>query len=216
MKKTPLILLAALALASPASAAVLVGFYDFDAGTLASETQDAAASGFTATVTKNTESRTAGGSDDAFYGNSALASATGDGFLRVLAGSFTLTTTYSAGATSPYLLTSLFFDATQTTGTGDLSISYSLNGGPSVLLTPSPISLGSSTASDTETRPYGDYGADFSGVTLNPGNSLVLTFTVTNGSARMDNIALTGDVVPEPSSAFLAALGLVPFLRRRR
>ena len=215
MKKTSVFLPLALLLVSPASAAVLIGFHDFETS-LGDETEDVAASGFSALVDKNTDSRTGGGSDDAFYGDSALASATGDGLLRVVLGTYTITTSYSASATSSYQLASLFFDATTTTGSGDLSVSYSINAGASILLTASPIALPDSTASDTVSQLYGDYGVDFAGAILNPGDSLVLTFTITDGTARMDNIALTGDVVPEPSAAFLAALGLAPFFRRRR
>jgi len=215
MKKTSAFLPLALLLVSPASAAVLIGFHDFESSS-DDETEDVAASGFSATVDKNTDSRTGGGSDDAFYGGSALASATGDGLLRVVLGSYTITTLYSASATSSYQLASLFFDATTTTGSGDLSVSYSINAGASIPLTASPITLTGSTASDTVSQPYGDYGVDFAGAILNPGDSLVLTVTITDGTARMDNIALTGDLVPEPSVALLAALGAIPFFRRRR
>ena len=215
MKKTSAFLPLALLLVSPASAAVLIGFHDFESSS-DDETEDVAASGFSATVDKNTDSRTGGGSDDAFYGDSALGSATGDGLLRVVLGSYTITTLYSASATSSYQLASLFFDATTTTGSGDLSVSYSINAGASIPLTASPITLTGSTASDTVSQPYGDYGVDFAGAILNPGDSLVLTVTITDGTARMDNIALTGDLVPEPSVALLAALGAIPFFRRRR
>lgn len=210
-------LLLLITMTAAAQAAVLFGFYDFDS-TQAAEGHDVAATGFTATMTKNTDARTQGGSDDEFYGNSSLtlpAVTGGDGFIRMIGGSFTITTAYTG--VSAYSLESLYFDATTTTMTGNLTVSYTINGGASVSLTPTALAMVNTTASDTVTQPYGDFGLAFSGASLNPGDTLTFTFNVTNGSARLDNFALTGSIVPEPATALLLpAIGLLSLRRQRR
>ncbi len=212
---------AAFALSGNASAAVLLGFHTFLNASNASEPHDVAATFFTGTVTKNTDSRSGGGSNDNLYGNSSLATptATADGFLRMVGGNFTLTANYSAAATSSMSLTALYFDATTTTGAGNLTVAYRINGGTSMSLTPAAIVMVNTTASDSIAQPYEDYGLAFAGATLNPGDSIEFTFNVSgvSGSARLDNIALVGDVIPEPATVMLlSGFGAVSLLRRNR
>jgi len=216
----PLILLSLLSLCAPASGAVLIAFHDFDAGT-ADETHDTAAAGFSATVAKGAaDSRDAGGSDDSLYGDSTTLTAptvtNGDGYLRVT-NKMTMTVTYTG--LSPVQLSTLYFDATYTTNTTGLTVGYKINGGSLVSLTPPPFAAdpttsGISTGSDTQTRPYVDFSHSLSGVTLNTGDTIAFEFS--SSSMRLDNIALEGSVVPEPTTALIALLGTPAFLRRRR
>lgn len=208
-----------LSLCAPASGAVLIAFHDFEAST-SDETHDLAAAGFSANIVKGTDSRDAGGSDDSLYGNSATLTAptvtNGDGYLRVI-NKLTMTVTYTGA--SPVQLSTLYFDATYTTNTTGLTVGYKINGGGVVLLNPAPFAAdsnpaGISTGSDTQTRPYNDFSQSLSGVTLNTGDTIAFEFT--SSSMRLDNIALEGSVVPEPSSALLALVGTAAFLRRRR
>lgn len=216
----PLILLSLLSLCAPASGAVLIAFHDFDAGT-ADETHDAAAAGFSATVAKGAaDSRDAGGSDDSLYGDSTTLTAptvtNGDGYLRVTT-KMTMTVTYTG--LSPVQLSTLYFDATYTTNTTGLTVGYKINGGSLVSLNPAPFAAdatatGITTGSDTQTRPYVDFSRSLSGVTLNTGDTIAFEFS--SSSMRLDNIALEGTVVPEPTSALLSLLGASFLLRRRR
>jgi len=216
----PLLFLSLLSFSVPASAAVLIGFYDFDAST-ADENHDVAAAGFSATVAKGAaDSRDAGGSDDSLYGDSTTLTAptvtNGDGYLRVT-NKMTMTVTYTG--LSPVQLSSLYFDATYTTNTNGLTVGYKINGGTLISLTPAPFAAdatatGITTGSDTQTRPYVDFSRSLSGVTLNTGDTIAFEFS--SSSMRMDNIALEGTVIPEPSVIFslIPAAGLV-LLRRR-
>lgn len=216
----PVLFLSLLSFSVPASAAVLIGFYDFDAGT-ADETHDVNAAGFSATIIKGTaDSRTAGGSDDALYGDSSTLTVpnvtNGDGYLR-LTNKLTMTVTY--GGASTVQLSNLYFDATYTTNTTGLTVGYKINGGTLVSLTPVPFAAdatetGISTGSDTQTRPYVDFSRSLSGITLNTGDTIAFEFS--SSSMRLDNIALEGTVVPEPTSALLSLLGSACLLRRRR
>ncbi len=177
-----------LAASALAPAVVLAGYHAFDAST-ADESADAAAPGITSVITKSTDSRSGGGSDDAFYGGSAHPSGgTGDGFLR-MTGSFTLTVTH--GGAAGYELDALYFDATSISAGAVLNISCSVNGGAPVPLVAS-LALPVSTASDTETRPYGDFALPLSGMLLQPGDTVVFTASLGAGGARLDNLALAG------------------------
>jgi hypothetical protein len=217
----PLVFLSLLSLCAPASGAILIAFHDFDAGT-ADETHDTAAAGFSATVAKGeADSRNAGGSDDSLYGNSLTLTAptvtNGDGYLR-LTNKMTMTVTYTG--ISPVQLSALYFDATYTTATTGLTVGYKINGGSLVSLNPAPFAAdsnasGITTGSDTQTRPYDDFSRALSGVTLNTGDTIAFEFS--SNSMRLDNIALEGSVIPEPSVVLssLPAAALV-LLRRRR
>lgn len=217
----PILSLSFLCLTLPASAAVLIGFYDFDDGT-GNENHDINSTGFSATIVKGTDSRTAGGSDDTFYGDSTTFTvpgvAGGDGYLRVVS-TLTMTVTYTGS--SPVQLGALYFDATYTTATSGLAVGYRINGGSLVPLTPNPFpadtnSTGITTGSDTATRAYNDFSRSLSGVTLNNGNTI--TFEFSSGSMRLDNIALEGTVIPEPSALLVSinGAGLALFRRHRR
>lgn len=217
MKKT--LLLAFLSAVLPSQGAILVGFYDFDA-TTTNETHDVADTGFSAVVAKGTDSRAGGGSNDIYYGDSITLTVpnvtNGDGYLRVVNN---LTITVSYIGSSPVQLENLFFDATYTTATSGLTLAYQLNGGSFVSITPDPFpadsnASGITTGSDTETRAYNDFSRSLAGLTLNTNDTLVIRFS--SGSMRLDNIALTGTIVPEPSALLLSGLGLLPLLRRRR
>lgn len=195
----------------PASAAVLIGFYDFDDGSV-SETHDVNAANFSSTIVKSTDSRTAGGSNDTSYGDSSITAGSGnDGFIRITS-TAVITLIYSALATDPVQLETLYFDATHTSGSGSHTLSYSVNGGAPVSLTGFTTTL--TTASDTATRSYDDFSRSLSNVILNPGQYLTITFS--SGSMRLDNVAITGGVVPEPSRVLLSILACILFLRRRR
>jgi len=165
----------------------LVGFHKFDDATVTPEPADVTEPGFTATITKSTDSRAVGGSDDAYYGDSKIKSPNAsDGFLR-MTGNFTMTVNH--GGTSPEVLDALLLDAVTLSAGSQLNVSYSVNGGAPVLLTPTPLALGTSIDS-TAVQPYGDFSLPISGVTLNPQDTIVFTFSLAVGSARVDNIAL--------------------------
>jgi hypothetical protein len=56
--------------------------------------------------------------------------------------------------------------------------------------------------------------------TLATGETATFTFTSPSGGTpqrlRIDNFAISGELIPEPSSALLGAIGLIALLRRRR
>lgn len=176
---------------------VLAGFHQFDDSTVTSESADLVEPGFTGTVTKSTESRSSGGSNDHFFGDSKIKSPnTSDGFLR-MTGNFTVTVVHDGSI--PWLLDSLLLDATSISSGVLLHLSYSLNGGSPVPLTSSPLTLPTSTDSPS-VQPYGDFSIPITGVVFNPQDTIVFTFSLASGSgARLDNIALTA-VPPDPST----------------
>ncbi|MBX3743076.1 MAG: hypothetical protein KF712_18975 [Akkermansiaceae bacterium] len=172
---------------------VLAGFHRFENNSSAGEAAEETAAGVTASLTKSTDSRSSGGSDDKFYGDSRIKSPnTSDGFLR-MTGPFTITVNH--GGATPWLLDSLLLDATSLSAGSALNVSYSVNGGASVGITPTPLALPTSIDS-TDPQPYGDFSVPIPGVTLNPGDAIVFTVSFAAGSgARLDNIALTGGPV---------------------
>lgn len=180
-------LFCAILLSSPgAFAAVLAGFYNFTNGA-ENESHDVAAPNFSATVSKGTDSRDTGGSDDSFYGDGNLTVPVvtgGDGVLRIIS-SLVITVTYSTGATSPVQLANLYFDATYTTSTNGLVVSYRVNGGDTVTLTPNPFgSVASGITEGTNTpQPYNDYSRSLAGVILNPGDNIAITFTTSSAAS---------------------------------
>jgi hypothetical protein len=220
MKKIlSLAFVAAIFSSSVGSATVLVGFYAFDSGSEAPEAADFSTSGFSAVITKNTNTNGTGGggSNDNTYGDSSIpveGAATDNGVYRMYNGTTTITTTYSSAATGSYQLTSFLVDiGTTTTPIGTFSFSYSINGAAPVLLTSSPVTLSNVGSGYTN---FPDFGVSFPNAVLNPGDSIVINMTIAGGSARMDNIAITGELIPEPSALLISSLGLVPLLRRRR
>jgi len=198
--------------AAPAKvqSAVLAGYYDFEASLLAEDADATVTPLLTATVTKGTESRTAGGSNDNLYGNSTLTSSpstSGDGFLRV---TDTVVFTITNNTTQSYQLDTFLFDATVATSSTGFGLAYSLNGGTAVVLTPTRVMPSTTAVENTVTTAYDDFSYALGGITLAAGQNIVFTFD--SSSLRMDNIALIGNVVPEPGR--MAMLGLA--VRRRR
>lgn len=212
----PLLFLSFLPAAVPASAATLVGFHTFTNDQPTAEVPDEGLGFFSSSnLVKGTNSLNSGGSNDATYG-AALAVATGsssNGLMRIT-NSSTLTLNYVGGA-SPIQLGFLYFDAIRaTTNTTGLNITYTFNGNPSTPFQAFPAGAGTNQTTAGVTYDYDDYSLDLSSVVMNPGQSLTVTFAA--DSARLDNIAITGEFVPEPSAAVLAALGIMPFFLRRR
>jgi hypothetical protein len=217
MKILPLLSASVLLCPSAAFSAVLIGFYDFTNGA-ENETHDVAATHFSATVVKGTQSRDIGGSNDSFYGDSSLTVpvvAAGDGALRIIS-TLVINVTYSSDAILPVQLENLYFDATYTTSTNGLVVSYKVNNGTSVPLDPNPFGSAPAGITDSGDTPqaYNDYSRSLSAVILNPGDTLAITFTTS--SARLDNIALTGTAIPEPSVTLGVASGMILIVRRNR
>lgn len=79
-------------------------------------------------------------------------------------------------------------------------------------------------ASDaTPTSANNQYTLDLSSIPALTGVSTPVTFTIgvyysggTGNNLRLDDVRLSGDVIPEPALSLLSALGLIPLLRRRR
>lgn len=202
------IFLALIAFAMPqvASATLLVGWYDFDFESTAAEDADFEATDVTGTVTKGGQiSRSNGGSNDGFYGDSTFAaSAGGDGYLEI--SNSTLIFSLTNNSTDMELvMQDLFFDAAIRTGTGNITANYQIVGGASGILgsrvndTPS----GANNAS----FDYKDLSFDL-GLIPMVGKGQTINFLFTADTfAKIDNVGITGiSVIPEPSS--LLALGV--------
>lgn len=215
MKKSlPLLFLLASGL--PLPAAILVGFNAFTADQPTAELPDEGLGFFsTSTLTKGTTSLGSGGSNDGTYGSSLVVSSgsASNGLMRIT-NSSTLTLRY-VGGTSPIQLGFLYFDAIRaTTNNTGLNITYTFNGNTSSPYQAFAPGAGNDQNGNGVTYDYDDYSLDLSSVVMNPGDTLTLTFAA--DSARIDNIAITGDVIPEPASALLSLLGITFLIRRRR
>jgi len=239
-----LLLLGFLAI-QPASAAILVAFSSFgdDAGNGATaigwtdssaNVKDAAVS--TATFLHRFGSGTTGGSNDTFYGTSTAGAPTGDGYARANSqetstGSgvrnnnlFTVTVASGSSLTLESLsMDSVYGDASSNPGT--FSISYRIDGGASVVVTASTAGTSISSTSPNPTNAASNYAdLDFSlgSINLAAGQTIVFNFeAVPNGSIassfRLDNVALIGTSIPEPTSALLSGIaGTIMLLSRRR
>lgn len=159
--------------------------------------------------------RLSGGSDHPNWPGGA----TNDGYAR--SGNLKpiiFTVTNNSGVN--YVLESLLFDAAYagaTVDTGRFNVSYEIAGGSSGLLTPGGVQ-GPQYPADEIARTYGGFDLPLSSIQLNNGQTIVVTFSVTNSdySFRLDNLGLDGSVVPEPTTAGLLFAGLTSVLLRRR
>ncbi len=204
------------------SAALLIGFHDFVEGT---GTEPTVTSGvFKGTVVKPSKSIGAGGSNSATYGDGSSIGSTNDGFIRLagatssVAGAATFTVTNTSLA--DYTLDTLYFDAAKLNSAPnhDIKVSYTITGasGYTTLGTVG----GSTYATVPDTAPTAAYSklSYFLDFVLGAGEAI--TFKFESASARIDNIAITGELVPVPEPGSVVALGGLLgggfFLRSRR
>lgn len=199
---------------TPCHAAILIAYTSF--GNSPDTTPTLAETGFTASLTQDLSAETSGGSTDQTWGTLSLspAPATNDGYARVTSA---MTITVTNGSLFIWQLDSLHFDSVSNQGSpagSPFTVTYAIDGGSSV-------SLGSGTAAYVAGLTSGsasDYGTDsdfaFTAATLLPGKSIVITIDPSL-SMRVDNLLLTGTIIPEPAFALLASFGIIPLLRRR-
>lgn len=211
-----------------ASATLLVGYSDFAFTSNIDNTPNESLSGFSGVLTKSstlTDVTTTGGSSDGFYGpdstlgggvaiGSGVLNPTNNGRIGGVAG---VTLTVTNGTLSAYALESLLFDgrrngeANPTTYT----VSWSSPGGSGSQGGMAAVNGGGAPV----TVPYDDFKVNLGSIILGVGQSIVFTWSATDVSSRIDNIALTGlNAIPEPAS--LLALGCLvasgALLRNRR
>ncbi len=103
------------------------------------------------------------------------------------------------------------------TGVSTITIDYSTNGGAS-FTNLSTQTLTRDGVWYTSTANLGNVFASTSGSDM---NVLKLTLsgiggTSTNGNVRIDNMLVTGTIVPEPMTLAMLALGAIPMIRRRK
>ena len=223
MKSTllPLVLGTAIFASAGAEGALLVGFEAFSANSADESETTSIASGFTGDLEKNTHSVATGGSLDGTYGASGFAAATGNGAVRVVDAGQTFFT-FTNGTGDNYVLDSLVFDATRSAATTKILVSYSIDGGGFGAASAYEPNVLSNTSSGAA-QDFDDHTFNLLGIALNAGSYITFLFDLDSPSgsgARLDNIALTGELsaIPEPGS--LLALGcLVGFggmIRTRR
>ncbi len=201
--------LVAVSLLIPATASanlLLAGFHDLN-GSVNTETADEVVPDFSGEVLKgNVASTNTGGSNDGYYGSSDIpvGSTTGDGYVNLTSTSTLKFEFTNYVEDTSFALVSFLFDAASVAGT-TLSISYSVDGGTSVPFT-RVVGVNTAGPTPTSTVDYQDYKVDFAGVTLEYLSTLVFTLT-SSSDARIDNIGLTGTLVPVPETSSTLALG---------
>ena len=169
----------------------------------------------TSTFTKTTHSQSSGGSGDGTYGPSlAVEAGTANNGLIRITSTATLTLRY-VGAGDPYQLSFIHFDAIRaTTNTTGLNLTARLNGGTAATYEAFAAGSGTNQTGGGTLYDYADYSWDLSSFVMNPGDVLTIAFAA--DSARLDNIAVTGEMIPEPSQALLLLFSSCAFSFHRR
>jgi hypothetical protein len=225
--RSTLLALAALALPYTASAMLLVGWHDFDA-TSDDESSEpgSTAVDFSGNLNKNSPSQGLGGDNGGgsgiFYGNSNLASGSGDdGTVRVPTGGTGATFSMTNSSGSAVSLDTLFFDATESSTITVLTVAYRIGVAGAFTTLASYNTLNPTGDSSNIT----DLQANFSDLSISllaipsllDTQTIQFRFTVggSGQGARLDNIAITA--IPEPASliALACVLGSGLFLRQR-
>ncbi len=216
-RSAALIASAVLTLAPAAQASLLVGWYDFvEGGSI--ESADVNATGFSGSFAKAVTSRDLGGDNGGgsglFYGDSGIASGSGnDGFLRTGANDSTrLTLLNNSG--SAVTLDSLFFDAALRYN-GSLGVSYRMgtSGAWVSLANFSPV-VGFDPVAGGQ-FDFSDFSLSLIGAVPVLGSGNTIQFAFNGGSGAIDNIAITA--IPEPAGllALACLLGSGLMLRSR-
>ncbi|MCX6868827.1 MAG: hypothetical protein NTV46_22015 [Verrucomicrobia bacterium] len=211
-----------------ASATLLVGYSDFAFTSNIDNTPNESLSGFSGVLTKSStliDVSTTGGSSDGFYGpdstlgggvaiGGGVPNPTNNGRIGGVAG---VTLTVTNGTLAAYALESLLFDgrrngeANPTTYT----VSWSSPGGSGSQGGMAAVNGGGAPV----TLPYDDFKVNLGSIILGAGQSIVFTWSATDVTSRIDNIALTG-LTAIPETASLLALGCLvasgALLRTRR
>lgn len=213
---------AAFTLAPTASASLLVGWYDFN-NTSAPESADVNATGFSGSFAKPVTPRDVGGDNGGgsglFYGDSGIASGSGnDGFLRTGAG-YGAALTLQNNSGSAVTLDSLFFDAALKFN-ASLGVSYRMgtSGTWLSLANFSPV-LGFDASITPGTEfDFSDISLSLIGAVPVLGSGNTIQFAFVAGTGAIDNIAITAiTAIPEPAGllALACLLGSGLMLRSR-
>ena len=209
---------AAFTLAPTASASLLVGWYDFN-NTSNPESADVNATGFSGSFAKAGTSRDLGGDNGGgsglFYGDSGIASGSGnDGFLRTGANDSTMLTLLNNSG-SAVTLASLFFDAAVRYPTNTIGVSYRMgtSGAWVSLANFSPV-VGFDPVAGGQ-FDFSDLSLSLIGAVPVLGSGNTIQFAFNGGSGAIDNIAITA--IPEPAGllALACLLGSGLMLRSR-
>lgn len=232
--------IASAALSQTAYSAVLVGWDSWDDNVANTLSANKTTTGFTGTIGYlNSQLNPLIASTDGTFGTVAGASGADPGLLvRVNDGSsFTLNLTNNTG--SSWTLQTLNFDFAARGNAGSygfnaFTVTYNSGGlGPASTQVASASGLAytiSELTGAVADHPDFDYNLadNLTDLVLADGESAAFTFQFSGNygdpgkadgsavSSVIDNIAITGTAVPEPSAILLSALGSLAFLRRKR
>jgi hypothetical protein len=212
-----------LATAATSQAAVLATWDVWDSGSA-----DSTTSGFTAMIAGFDTIRSDRGIADGTFGNDLAGASSGDTRSAAYRGtsSNVMTLTLTNGTASAYSIDSLHFDfGVRTNEPNSFTANYTSGGlgpAPTLLDTQTGLAQQNSTNGNLFQFDY-NLSSSLADTILAAGESAVFTvdFSFDTGSGSslslIDNVALQGTAVPEPSSAALLGLGgLALILRRRR
>lgn len=208
-----------------ASATLLVGYSSFGFTDNVDNTPDQYLAGFSGVLTKSptiTDVTTIGGSSDGYYGpdsvgaggvaiGGSVANRTDNGRIGGVTG---VTLTVTNNSSSAYSLGSLLFDGRRNgePNPTTYTLSWASPGG-------SGSQGGMAAVNGGGPTPYDDFIVNLGGIVLGIGQSIVFSWSATDPTSRIDNVALTGlSAIPEPASlvALGCLLGSGMFLRQRR
>lgn len=234
----PAVALAVLATSNTSNAAVIASWDTWTDSAALTYNADAELAGFQATIATtdpNDRANSGGfGSTDGNFGsllsgavttdNTALLVRSGNPPIDGPKGWNVVTISITNGTGFSYNLESIHFDIGVRSSSGDsYTLEYTSGG-----LGPAITSLGSATGITN----IGDQGnaddfdidltsSSLSDITLGTGESAVFTLTIdsyvsVSASSTLDNVAIQGSAIPEPSSAALLGLGGLALILRRR
>lgn len=207
---------------------LLVGYSDFAFTSNIDNTPNELLAGFSGVLTKSPtliDVSTTGGSSDGFYGpdstvlggiaiGSGVSNPTNNGRIGGVSG---VTLTVTNGTTSAYQLQSLLFDGRRNgeSNPTTYTVSWTSPGGSGSQGGMDAVSGGGAPVF----TPYDDFIVNLGGIILGVGQSIVFTWSATDITSRIDNVALAGlNAIPEVGS--LLALGCLvgsgTLLRTRR